>query len=85
MSTVHQQTLESQTLSTPDADEAWMDAVFETNPGKICPRTRGFAGFLLAPSKPNGAEYLRRVPVPLAHTSVMMQEESGSRPSSRAL
>ena len=57
-STVHQQALESQTLSTPDAHEAWMDTVFETHPGKICPGTRGLSVFLLAPSKPNGAEYL---------------------------
>ena len=53
---------ESQTLSTPDAHEARTDTVFETHPGKICPGTRGCDVFLLAPSKPNGAEYLHPSP-----------------------
>ena len=43
---------------TPGAKEAWTDPVFETHPGKICPGTHGFDVFLLAPSKPNEAEYL---------------------------
>lgn len=62
MSMVHQQAPESQTLSTPDADKAGMDTAFETYPGKICPGARGFDVFLLAPSKPNGAEYICRGP-----------------------
>lgn len=53
---------ESQTLSTPDVHEAWTDTVFETHPGKICPGTHGCDVFLLAPSKPNGAEYLHPSP-----------------------
>lgn len=61
---VHQQTLESQTLSTPDANEAWMDTLFEKHPGKICLGTHRFDVFLLAPSKVNEAEDLGCGPCP---------------------
>lgn len=55
---VHQQALETQTFSMRDAKETWMGTVFETRSGKSCGGTRGFDVFLLAPSRPNGAEFL---------------------------
>lgn len=48
---------ESQTLSTPDVHEAWTDTVFEAHQERSAENS-WMRCFSLAPSKPNGAEYL---------------------------